>query len=523
MSNKNDKNFYFVCIKFFKNDNIIIDKLNNFFIFFESKNIKNDKNYFIEIYNELNLLKYYDFVDFNDINNINLNIYWENYIENYIDTEVYNNLSFFYFVNNIDPRTIAPGMRVKHLWFQCDNCEGLNYKTYIREQFFVCEICGIHMRINSQERINLLLDQNSWKPFQKDENLFSVDPIDFDLNYEKENQIPEEVILVLKDVIKELNLDKEAVRELGFEQYDREILLRLGYTDLYLESEESYKNELNKTNNINNDSNTNKTNNDNINNDSNTNKTNNDNINNDSNTNKTNNDNNDNNINKTNNDNINTDNFYTSSEYDTSSEYENNIDNSDFDTYIDSLLYNIRTTGLIEAVQTGIGKLNNVLIAIGFMDFSFIGGSMGSVVGEKLTRLIEYATEKSLPIIIICASGGARMQEGILSLMQMAKISSALYYYKLKKNSLYISILTSPTTGGVTASFGMLGDIIIAEPDAYIAFAGKRIIEKVLNIEVPEGLQEAEYLYEKGSCDLIVPRNLLRETIIEIFKFHGIN
>nr|YP_010432007.1 acetyl-CoA carboxylase beta subunit [Hydnora africana]USN93599.1 acetyl-CoA carboxylase beta subunit [Hydnora africana] len=497
MSNKNDKNFYFVRINFFKNDNI--DKLNNFFIFFESKNIKNDKNYFIEIYNELNLLKYYDFVDFNDINNINFNIYWENYIENYIDDEVYNNLSFFYFVNNIDSRTIAPGMRVKHLWFQCDNCEDLNYKTYIREQFFVCEICGIHMRINSQERINLLLDQNSWKPFEKDENLFIVDPIDFDLNYEKENKLPDEVILVLKDVIKELNLDKEAIRELGFELYDREILLRLGYNDLFIESEESYKNFLESEKLSKNESNNNNNKSDN-------------NIKNESDNNNTYSE-SDNNIKNE------SDNNNTSSEY----EYANNIDNSDFDTYIDNLIYNVRTTGLIEAVQTGIGKLNGVLIAIGFMDFSFIGGSMGSVVGEKLTRLIEYATEKSLPIIIICASGGARMQEGILSLMQMAKISSALYYYKLKKNSLYISILTSPTTGGVTASFGMLGDIIIAEPDAYIAFAGKRVIEKVLNIEVPEGLQEAEYLYEKGSCDLIVPRNLFKETIIEIFKFHGIN
>nr|YP_009231663.1 acetyl-CoA carboxylase beta subunit [Hydnora visseri]ALZ49981.1 acetyl-CoA carboxylase beta subunit [Hydnora visseri] len=512
MINKNNKDFYFVCIKFFENDTNIVDKLNNFFIFFESKNIKNDKNYFnfLETHNELSLLKYYDFVDFNDVNNINFNTYWENHIENYIDFEVYNNLSFFYFVNNIDRRYIVPGMRVKHLWFQCDNCEGLNYKSYIREEFFVCEICGIHMKINSQERINLLLDQNSWKPFEKDKNLFIVDPIDFDLNFEKENKLPDEVILVLKDVIKELNLDKEAIKELGFESYDREILLRLGYNDLFresIESEKLSKNELIE-NKLDNKNNTNININTNTKNESDDNES----------------DDNESDDNESDKESKEFE-VYPGPEFGvyTSSEFEDDsIYNSNFDTYIDNLIYHVRTTGFIEAVQTGIGKLNGVLIAIGFMDFSFIGGSMGSVVGEKLTRLIEYATEKSLPIIIICASGGARMQEGILSLMQMAKISSALYYYKLKKNSLYISILTSPTTGGVTASFGMLGDIIIAEPDAYIAFAGKRVIEKVLNIEVPEGLQEAEYLYEKGSCDLLVPRNLFKETIMEIFKFHGI-
>ncbi|THG00580.1 hypothetical protein TEA_001459 [Camellia sinensis var. sinensis] len=131
-----------------------------------------------------------------------------------------------------------------------------------------------------------------------------------------------------------------------------------------------------------------------------------------------------------------------------------------------------RRTGLTEAVQTGIGQLNGIPTAIGVMDFQFLGGSMGSVVGEKITRLIEYATNRSLPVIIVCASGGARMQEGSLSLMQMAKISSASYNYQSNKKLFYVSILTSPTTGGVTASFGMLGDVIIAEPNAYIAFAG---------------------------------------------------
>nr|YP_010026659.1 acetyl-CoA carboxylase beta subunit [Foonchewia coriacea]QOQ85907.1 acetyl-CoA carboxylase beta subunit [Foonchewia coriacea] len=178
-------------------------------------------------------------------------------------------------------------------------------------------------------------------------------------------------------------------------------------------------------------------------------------------------------------------------------------------------------TGLTEAVQTGIGQLNGIPVAVGIMDFQFMGGSMGSVVGEKITRLIEYATNKFLPLIIVCASGGARMQEGSLSLMQMAKISSALYDYQSNKKLFYISILTSPTTGGVTASFGMLGDIIIAEPNAYIAFAGKRVIEQTLNQTVPEGSQTTEYLFEKGLFDLIVPRNILKSVLSEFFAFHA--
>uniref|UniRef100_UPI0030E5E475 acetyl-CoA carboxylase carboxyltransferase beta subunit n=1 Tax=Sagina japonica TaxID=254022 RepID=UPI0030E5E475 len=180
-----------------------------------------------------------------------------------------------------------------------------------------------------------------------------------------------------------------------------------------------------------------------------------------------------------------------------------------------------RQTGLTEAVQTGIGQLDGIPIAIGVMDFEFMGGSMGSVVGEKITRLIEYATKKRLPLIIVCASGGARMQEGSLSLMQMAKISSVLYDYQSNKKLFYVSILTSPTTGGVTASFGMLGDIIIAEPNAYIAFAGKRVIEQTLNKTVPDGSQAAEYLFHKGLFDSIVPRNLLKGVLSELFQLHA--
>uniref|UniRef100_UPI00315D0174 acetyl-CoA carboxylase carboxyltransferase beta subunit n=1 Tax=Pyrola atropurpurea TaxID=642525 RepID=UPI00315D0174 len=149
-------------------------------------------------------------------------------------------------------------------------------------------------------------------------------------------------------------------------------------------------------------------------------------------------------------------------------------------------------------------------LALAVMDFKFIGGSMGSAVGEKITRLIEFANIDLLPLIIVCASGGARMQEGSLSLMQMAKIACALYYFQVKKELYYISIFTCPTTGGVTASFGMLGNVIIAEPEAYIAFAGKRVIEETLNIEVPEGVQETEHLFHKGAFDLMLPREYLK-------------
>nr|ABY86511.1 acetyl-CoA carboxylase beta subunit [Heliosperma alpestre] len=194
---------------------------------------------------------------------------------------------------------------------------------------------------------------------------------------------------------------------------------------------------------------------------------------------------------------------------------------SEEEPYKDRINSYQRQTGLTEAVQTGIGQLYGIPVAIGVMDFEFMGGSMGSVVGEKITRLIEYASNKLLPLIIVCASGGARMQEGSLSLMQMAKISSVLYDYQSHKRLFYVSILTSPTTGGVTASFGMLGDIIIAEPNAYIAFAGKRVIEQTLNKTVPEGSQAAEYLFHKGLFDPIVPRNLLKGILSELFQLHA--
>lgn len=262
--------------------------------------------------------------------------------------------------------------KYKHLWLECENCYGLNYKKFLKSKMNICEHCGHHLKMSSSDRIELLIDPGTWNPM--DEDMISLDPIEFH------------------------------------------------------SEEEPYKDRI--------------------------------------------------------------------------------------DSYQ-------RKTGLTEAVQTGTGQLNGIPVAIGIMDFQFMGGSMGSVVGEKITRLVEYATNQLLPLILVCASGGARMQEGSLSLMQMAKISSALYDYQTNKKLFYVSILTSPTTGGVTASFGMLGDIIIAEPNAYIAFAGKRVIEQTLNKAVPEGSQAAEYLFHKGLFDSIVPRNFLKEVLSELFQFHN--
>lgn len=177
-------------------------------------------------------------------------------------------------------------------------------------------------------------------------------------------------------------------------------------------------------------------------------------------------------------------------------------------------------TGLQDAVQTGTGLLDGIPIALGVMDFNFMGGSMGSVVGEKITRLIEYATAEGLTLILVCASGGARMQEGILSLMQMAKISAALHVHQNCAKLLYISVLTSPTTGGVTASFAMLGDLIFAEPKALIGFAGRRVIEQTLQEQLPDDFQTAEYLLHHGLLDLIVPRSFLKQALSETITLY---
>lgn len=176
-------------------------------------------------------------------------------------------------------------------------------------------------------------------------------------------------------------------------------------------------------------------------------------------------------------------------------------------------------TGLRDAVQTGVGKLEGLPVGLAVMDFSFMGGSMGSVVGEKITRLIERGTRENLPVLIVCASGGARMQEGMLSLMQMAKTSAALERHR-QARLLYIPILTHPTTGGVTASFAMLGDIILAEPKATIGFAGRRVVEQTLREKLPDNFQTAEYLLGHGFIDAIVPRTQLKATLGRLIRLH---
>jgi len=187
--------------------------------------------------------------------------------------------------------------------------------------------------------------------------------------------------------------------------------------------------------------------------------------------------------------------------------------------YSDRLRDMQEKTKLNDAVQTGIGRLDGLPVALGVMDFRFMGGSMGSVVGEKLTRLIERATRERLPTIIVCASGGARMQEGMLSLMQMAKISGALHRFQAAR-LLYIPVLTHPTTGGVTASFAMLGDIILAEPKATIGFAGRRVVEQTLREKLPEDFQTAEYLLQHGFVDSIVLRTQLKMTLARLIRLH---
>ena len=256
------------------------------------------------------------------------------------------------------------------LWTRCDNCGVILYIKHLKENRRVCFGCGYHLQMNSQERIEHLIDSETWRPL--DETLSPCDPLEFK--------------------------DQKA------------------YTERLKEAQER--------------------------------------------------------------------------------------------------------TGLQDAVQTGTGMLDGIPIALGVMDFNFMGGSMGSVVGEKITRLIEYATQEGLTLILVCASGGARMQEGILSLMQMAKISAALQIYQSCANLFYISVLTSPTTGGVTASFAMLGDLILAEPKALIGFAGRRVIEQTLQEQLPDDFQTAEYLLHHGLLDLIVQRSFLKQALSETITLY---
>ena len=176
-------------------------------------------------------------------------------------------------------------------------------------------------------------------------------------------------------------------------------------------------------------------------------------------------------------------------------------------------------TKIEEAVKCGIGEINSIKVVICVMDSNFLMGSMGSVVGEKLTYSIEKAIELKLPLIIFCASGGARMQEGIISLMQMAKVTEALAKFD-EAGLLYISVLTDPTYGGVTASFAMLGDMILAEPGAMIGFAGQRVIKQTIGEDLPSGFQTSEFLLEHGFIDKIIERGMLKDTLSNLIKLN---
>ncbi len=210
------------------------------------------------------------------------------------------------------------------------------------------------------------------------------------------------------------------------------------------------------------------------------------------------------------------------SDKDTFEEFDSNLETTNpinFNGYLDKIDKLKDYTGLKEAVVTGSCKINGNKAIICVMDSNFMMGSMGSVVGEKITRAFERAVELKLPVIVFTASGGARMQEGMFSLMQMAKTSAAVAKHS-EAGLLYITVLTDPTTGGVTASFAMLGDIILAEPEALVGFAGKRVIEQTIRQELPEGFQRAEFLLEHGFIDKIVPRKQLKNVLALFLAIH---
>jgi acetyl-CoA carboxylase carboxyl transferase subunit beta len=193
---------------------------------------------------------------------------------------------------------------------------------------------------------------------------------------------------------------------------------------------------------------------------------------------------------------------------------------TDTKPYKDRLRSSFESTGLKDALVVASGRIQGIETMVAAMEYSFIGGSMGVVVGEKIARAIERALERKCPLVIVCCSGGARMMEGALSLMQMAKICAALAHLDRARLP-YISVLTDPTTGGVTASFAMLGDLNIAEPKALIGFAGPRVIEQTIRQKLPEGFQRSEFLLEKGMLDLIVDRRELKAMLVSALRFMG--
>ncbi len=205
-------------------------------------------------------------------------------------------------------------------------------------------------------------------------------------------------------------------------------------------------------------------------------------------------------------------------EYDTDLTSRDPLQFKDSKRYPDRVKAATEKSGLRDAVVAGIGKMDGIEVSFAIMDFSFIGGSMGSVVGEKIARAIERAIDREIPLIIVSCSGGARMQEGILSLMQMAK-TSALLSVLDKKKLPFISVLTNPTTAGVMASYASLGDVIIAEPKSLLGFAGPRVIQQTIGQELPPGFQSSEFFMDKGFLDQIVERRQLRNSLVKLLKY----
>ncbi len=193
------------------------------------------------------------------------------------------------------------------------------------------------------------------------------------------------------------------------------------------------------------------------------------------------------------------------------------LDPLSFENYPDRTKASQAKTGQLDAIFTGLARLEGIPLHLGVMNFAYMGGSMGSVVGERIARLAKRSADKGVPLVLGCASGGARMQEGIFSLMQMAKTSAAIAEVK-REGVPFLTILTDPTTGGVSASYAMQGDIILAEPGAVIGFAGQRVIKQTIGQDLPEGFQTAEFLLEHGQIDDVVPRGSLRETVTRLLR-----
>lgn len=193
------------------------------------------------------------------------------------------------------------------------------------------------------------------------------------------------------------------------------------------------------------------------------------------------------------------------------------LDPLGFELYAERTAAAQQKTGQLDAIYTGLAKLDGMPLHLGVMNFAFMGGSMGSVVGEKVARLARRSADKGIPLVLVCTSGGARMQEGVLSLMQMAKTSTAIAQVK-REAVPFITILTNPTTGGVSASFAMQGDVILAEPGAVIGFTGQRVIKQTIGQDLPEGFQTAEFLVEHGQIDDVVPRGSLRDTTARLLR-----